>query len=103
MLVAAPVLVFMPTSWRASPRTRSMFSPGRASEPTARIQTRSGFRSMPLVWWNCTSTASVDATVEFGTTRPVIASTTPSTTLRTRLRVRRLNGGAHATLPRFTS
>ena len=40
--VAAPVLVLMPTSWSASPRLRVMFSPGRASEPTARIQIRSG-------------------------------------------------------------
>ena len=35
---AAPVLVFIPISCSASPRTRVMSSPGRASEPTARIQ-----------------------------------------------------------------
>ena len=42
MAAAAPVLVFMPTSWSASPRVRVMSSPGRASEPTARIQITSG-------------------------------------------------------------
>ena len=45
--VAAPVRVFMPTSCSASPRLRVMSSPGRASEPTARIHTTSGLRSTP--------------------------------------------------------
>ena len=45
--VAAPVSVCMPTSWRASPRTLVMSSPGRASEPTARIQIRSESTSTP--------------------------------------------------------
>jgi hypothetical protein len=47
MAVAAPVLVLIPTSCKASPRTRVMSSPGLASEPTARIQMTLSPASIP--------------------------------------------------------
>ena len=75
--VAAPVSVFMPTSWSASPRVRVMSSPGRASEPTARIQTTSSGLSVDRrrPGRPSTSTMSVGLTVESGTTSAATAST----------------------------
>ena len=56
---AAPVLVFIPISCNASPRTRVMSSPGRASEPTARIHTTSGLTSTDVALLILTSARSV--------------------------------------------
>ena len=75
---AAPVLVFIPISCRASPRVRVMSSPGRASEPTARIQTTSGLTSTDVACLSLTSARSVGFTVEDGASVAHTASTTPS-------------------------
>ncbi len=88
--VAAPVLVFMPTSWSASPRVRVMSSPGRASEPTARIHTTSGVTSTPSALWILTSSTSVLFTAESGTTMAAIASTSPTVPTRSSVRSRPL-------------
>ncbi len=96
--VAAPVLVFMPTSWRASPRDRVMSWPGRASEPTARIHTTSGLRSTPSARCTLTRWISVDFTAESGTTTAATARTRPSATRR-RARARRVRGALIGRLP----
>ena len=51
MMLAAWVWVLIVTSWRASPRLRVMSSPGRASEPTARIEITSG--PIAVAWASC--------------------------------------------------
>ena len=76
--VAAPVRVFIPTSCSASPRVWVMSSPGRASEPTARIQTTSGLTSTDSARLTFTSSTSVLFTAESGTTSAASASTAPT-------------------------
>ena len=90
--VAAPVLVFMPISWSASPRVRVMSSPGRASEPTARTQTTSGLTSTASARSTFTSSTSVLFTAESGTTSAATASTAPIVTTRISRGSRRLIG-----------
>ena len=77
MAVAAPVLVLIPTSCRASPRVRVISSPGRASEPTARIHSTSGLRSTVVARSTSTSIMSAGLTVESGTVTVATASTSP--------------------------
>ena len=88
--VAAPVSVFMPTSWSASPRVRVMSSPGRASEPTARIHTTPGVRSTPPALSILTSSTSVLFTAESGTTSAATMSTSPTVPSRSSVRSRPL-------------
>ena len=87
--VAALVRGLIPISWSASPRVRVMVSPGRASEPTARIQTTSSPPgSTPSAVCSLTSAMSAGRTDESGTTSPTTASTTARAVTRSSARVR---------------
>ncbi len=77
MAAAAPVVVLMPISWSASPRVWVMSSPGRASEPTAMIQTTSGLTSTLVALLIFTRARSVGFTEDEGASVAQRATTTP--------------------------